>query len=100
MEWQDNDELLRTAIQQKRLLRLRYKGKERLLEPHDYGVQNGCVRLLGYQIGGASTGKLPNWRWMDVDGISDVQILDRTFAGGRPTPTGKHQKWDRVFVRV
>ena len=41
--------LLSDAIDQRRLLRLRYQGKDRIVEPHDYGVHNGIVKLLTYQ---------------------------------------------------
>jgi hypothetical protein len=51
-------------------------------------------------VGGSSSGRLPNWRWMQVDLISDIRLLDQTFPGGRPTPSGKHQKWDKLFIRV
>jgi hypothetical protein len=94
------DPLLWAAIEQKRLIRLRYKNKERIVEPHDYGIQNGTVKLLAYQVGGVSSGKLPNWRWMETDLISGLELLDRTFAGGRPTRSGKHHKWDKLFIRV
>lgn len=94
------DEIIRMAIEQRRLIKLRYQNKERIVEPHDYGIYNGSVKLLAYQIGGSSTGKLPNWRWIEVDQISDVQLLDKTFPGGRPTPSGKHHKWDKLFLRV
>jgi hypothetical protein len=94
------DPLLWAAIEHRRLLRLRYRNKERIVEPHDYGVHNGSVKLFGYQIGGASSHKLPNWRWMETDLISDVQLLNQTFPGGRPTPSGKHHKWDKLFIRV
>ena len=94
------DPLLWTAIEHRRLLRLRYRNKERIVEPHDYGVHNGSVKLLAYQIGGASSHKLPNWRWMETDLISDVQLLNQTFPGGRRTPSGKHHKWDKLFIRV
>jgi len=94
------DELLRSAIRHRRIIRLRYGDRERILEPHDYGVQKGCPRLLAYQVGGSSSGRLPNWRWIDVNRISDLQLLDRTFPGGRATPSGKHLKWDQLFIRV
>ena len=94
------DELLRVAIEQKRLIRLIYKEKPRIVEPHDYGVHNGSVKLLGYQVGGASSGPLPNWRWMEVNLISDVGLLNRNFPGGRPSPSGKHHQWDQIFIRV
>lgn len=97
---EDIDELLRTAIGQRRLIQLTYYNKPRIVEPHDYGVHNGSVKLLAYQVGGASSGPLPNWRWMEVKSISDVRLLERTFRGGRPAPSGKHHQWDELFVRV
>jgi hypothetical protein len=94
------DELLRTAIRRRRLIRLFYRDKQRIIEPHDYGVHNGSAKLLGYQVGGSSSGRLPNWRWMEVNLISDIHLLNQTFPGGRPTPSGKHHRWDRIFTRV
>lgn len=94
------DGLLRAAIEQKRLVQLVYGSKLRILEPHDYGVYKGSVKLLGYQVGGSSSGPLPNWRWMEVKSISDIHLLDRTFPGGRRSPSGKHHQWDRLFLRV
>jgi hypothetical protein len=58
------DPLLWTAIEQRRLIRLLYKDRERIVEPHDYGIHNGLVKLFGYQVGGSSSHKLPNWRWI------------------------------------
>ena len=84
--WQD--------IEQTRLIRLSYKGSERIVEPHDYGIHNGTVKLFAYQVGGSSSHTLPAWRWLEEHLISNIQLLDRTFAGGRPTPSGKHHKWD------
>jgi hypothetical protein len=48
-----------TAIEQTRMLRLIYHGKERILEPHDHGVLNGSVQLLGYQTAGSSSRPFP-----------------------------------------
>ena len=89
-----------SAIEQKRLLQFRYKNRERIVEPHDYGLHKGVIKLFGYQVGGSSSQRLPNWRWAEQDLISDLQILDRTFPGGRPTKSGKHHKWDKLFIRV
>ena len=94
------DELLRAAIEQRRLVELIYLEKRRIVEPHDYGVHNGLVKLLGYQVGGSSSGRLPNWRWMEVNLISSLRLLNRTFAGGRPNPSGKHHRWDQLYLRV
>jgi hypothetical protein len=74
------DQLLRSAIENKRLLRFKYKGNERIAEPHDYGIQNGIIRLFCWQVGGRSGGRIPGWRLIDI--------------------TGKHHRWDKIFARV
>jgi hypothetical protein len=92
--------LLWNAIENRRLIRLRYKNRERIVEPHDYGIHKGLTKLLGYQVAGSSSHKLPNWRWMEEELISEIELLNRTFPGGRPAPSGKHHKWDKLFIRV
>jgi histidyl-tRNA synthetase len=94
------DELLRRAILERRLIQFDYQSKSRIAEPHDYGIQKGRERLLAYQIRGASTGKLPGWRWIDIAGISNLEILTEKFAGSRSDESTKHHKWERVIVRV
>jgi hypothetical protein len=89
-----------TAIEQRRLLRFRYKNRERIVEPHDYGIHNGVIKLFGFQVGRSSSQKLPNWRWAEQDFISELEMLDRSFSGGRPSPSGRHHKWDKLFIRV
>jgi hypothetical protein len=88
------------AIEQKRLLQFHYKNRERIVEPHDYGIHKGVIKLFAYQVGGSSSQKLPNWRWAEQDLISDLHLLDRTFPGGRPAQSGKHHKWEKLFIRV
>jgi hypothetical protein len=92
--------LIWTAIEQARMVRLIYHGKERILEPHDHGVLNGSVQLLGYQVAGASSRRLPNWLLMKTDEVINLEMLDQTFPGGRPTPSGNHIRWDVLFIRV
>jgi hypothetical protein len=94
------DQLLRFAIVHRRLILFWYHDKERIVEPHDYGIQNDSAKLLGYQVGGSGRGRLPNWRWWETALISDLRLLDKTFPGGRPTPSGKHHRWDKLFIRV
>jgi predicted DNA-binding transcriptional regulator YafY len=94
------DNILRAAIQEKRLLQFRYRNKIRIVEPHDYGIYKGVLRLLSYQIGGESSGRLPNWRWMDLDEMSDLELLPQTFAGSRAASASKHHAWDEIFARV
>ena len=88
------------AIEETRMIRLMYHGKERTLEPHDHGILNGSVQLLGYQTAGSSSRPLPNWLLMKTDEISDLTLLGQTFRGGRPTSKGEHIKWEVLFIRV
>jgi len=94
------DQLIYSAIRNKQLIRFTYKGNERIVEPHDYGVQNGIVRLFCWQVGGRSSSRIPGWRMVDVAGMQDCEKLDRHFAGNREIATGKHHRWDEVFIRV
>jgi predicted DNA-binding transcriptional regulator YafY len=92
-------ELLYGAIEHKRLIRFRYQNKERIVEPHDYGIQKGIARLLAWQVNGQSSGRLPGWRWFDLGEMQEFEVLDKTFAGNRNV-SGKHHQWDEVFIRV
>jgi len=97
---QEVDQLLRQTIVEKHVIRFRYKGQERVAEPHDYGIQNGVVRLFCYQVGGRSSSRLPGWRLVDVSEMQDCEMLKRRFAGNREAPSGKHHQWDVIFIRV
>src|SRR5687768_14188145 len=88
------------AIKQKRMMRLIYHDKVRIIEPHDHGILNGSVQLLAWQVDGASSRPLPNWLLMKVDEMVDLTTLADTFPGGRPTGSGRRIKWDKLFIRV
>jgi len=93
--------LLRSAIRARRLIAFTYHDLPRIAEPHDYGVLNGIEHLLVYQVAGESRSrKLPDWRLIRVAEMKRLKLLDRTFPGGRPVPSGKHKHWDHLFLRV
>ena len=94
------DPVLWRAIEERRMIRLLYHRRLRILEPHEHGILNGSVQLLAYQVGGSSSRPLPNWILMKVDEMADLDMSEKTFAGGRPTPSGKHLRWDILFIRV
>jgi hypothetical protein len=37
---------------------------------------------------------------MEEELISEIELLNRTFSGGCPAPSGKHHKWDKLLIRV
>ena len=94
------DQQLRSAIAQRRLLQLGYKGKQRLVEPHDYGIKNGVVRLLVYQLNDGSGQAAAGWRLLDTAGISACKVREASFAGGRGDTAHQHMEWDELFARV
>lgn len=97
----DADREIRTAIDRRQLLRFMLDGLPRLGEPHDYGVQEGVLRLLVYQVGGESrSGIIPGWRLVTVANASRFARLHETFAGSRPVPTRRHQRWDWIIASV
>jgi hypothetical protein len=95
------DRLLRIAIAERRLVTFTLDGFPRIAEPHDYGIKDGEARLFFYQRGGASrSGRPVGWRWGALPKISDLQILDETFPGPRPVPSGRHIHWDTLIATV
>ncbi len=92
--------LLWTAIENRRMVRFHYHGKDRLVEPHDHGILKGSVQLLSWQVAGSSSRPLPTWLLTKVDEMADLVLQNQTFPGGRPTASGKHLKWDKLFIRV
>jgi hypothetical protein len=97
----DVDRLIRQAIREKRLIRFVMNGGARVAEPHDYGIRKSEPTLLVWQIAGASrSGKLPDWRWIQLAKASDFALLDETFAGGRGISHRKHSDWDTLWARV
>jgi predicted DNA-binding transcriptional regulator YafY len=98
VEW---DRRIREAIASKRLVRIRYQGKTRVVEPHDYGLRDERRRLFVYQRfvdAGPSTGS--RWRNLFVDEIEELVLLDETFPGTRADAHAAHQRWDVVYARV
>jgi hypothetical protein len=95
------DEAICTAIAGRRLVAFEFHGCPRIGEPHDYGVIKGVPTLFFYQVGGESrSGKPSGWRRAVIAEISGLRILDRGFAGSRPTASGRHMKWDRLIATV
>jgi predicted DNA-binding transcriptional regulator YafY len=94
-------ERILTAIHERRLLRFSYHDKNRIVEPHDYGMQKETVHLFAYQTAGeSSSSRLPDWRKFAVLSMSSVELLDKNFAGSRVVPSQRHQDWDALFARV
>lgn len=95
------EEIVKQAIVQKRLIEFYYYGLHRIAEPHVLGISGGIAQVLVYQVGGqSSSGKLPNWRRVDLHEMSCLHILNQTFPGKRPFTSGRHSSWDIHLATV
>jgi hypothetical protein len=95
------DALIRRAIARKRLIRCVLDGRERIGEPHDFGIRDGRAKLFLWQVRGASRqGRLPGWRTLRFPETHDFVILEERFPGRRGPASGRHRRWDEVWARV
>jgi hypothetical protein len=86
------------AIRNRRLLRFRYRGHPRTVEPHILGdTAKGDRALSAYQVsGGSQSGQHAGWKLFYVDEIVSLSILKRGFSGPRPD----YNPEDRCFTSV
>ncbi len=97
------DDRIRFAIAGKRLVEVRYSGRLRVVEPHDYGVYKGATKLFVYQLREAAPSgqkSASGWRWLELAKIEGLTVLDDTFAGSRGQSHQQHFDWDEVYARV
>lgn len=93
------DNTIRNAIASKNIIKFTYQGRQRIAEPHIYGVHSGRKQLLVYQIGGDSTtGDLPNWRRFNVDEISSIHITPQSVKAQQPLTSGKNSVFDEILA--
>ena len=99
---QSLDAELRRAITAKRLVEIRYKGRTRIAEPHDYGRHKDLDRLLIYQLmaDNSRPGHETGWRLLDVPKIESFVVLDAIFRGSRQQSNQEHHSWDVLYARV
>jgi hypothetical protein len=99
MKYSSVDNIIRTAIANKNVIEFTYRGRQRIAEPHVYGIHNDRRQLLVYQTGGDSaSGALPDWRRMNVDEIFSIRITPQTFDGNRSLASGKHSSFDNILA--
>lgn len=76
-------ELVRQAILEKKGISAVYHGQYREMCPHVLGTKRGVRHALFYQFGGESNsrpiqpdGSTANWRCIDVDALTQTQIIE------------------------
>lgn len=94
--------LIVQAIHQKRLLKLRYYGYFRMVEPHAYGLDNvGDAILVCYQVGGDGlSGAADGWKRLKLyEAVSIAETAD-VFTGPRPDYVRNDPSFHAVFAQL
>ena len=98
-----NTSVIRNAITNRDVIEFTYRGYLRIAEPHVYGIKGGKRQILVYQVGGlTSSGKIPDWRRINLDDITGLKIAagQKKFAGPRDDKSPDYDDWDTVISAV
>jgi predicted DNA-binding transcriptional regulator YafY len=94
-----NENLICQAILKKRVLAFYYDGHYRTVEPHAYGMCNGSLQVLGYQLTGLSnSGKPLSWRQFKLNEMAYLKITPNEFTNIRLNTVPK--TWSRKIAVV
>jgi len=95
-------ERLVLAILDHQVVRIRYQGRERTVEPHLLGIHEaGEPILVAYQTGGASgSGDVPGWRSFISTAVDEVELTGQHFPGPRSDLNAAAHPMIEVFARA
>ena len=90
--------LIKTAIQTRHLLRVRYDGYTRIVEPHAYGIsKEGHEVMRAWQVSGESVHHEPlGWKMLRLDEAHALNLLPGTFQ----EPRRGYKRGDKVMQRI
>ena len=96
-----SDQLLLTALKNKKVITFNYEGHARECETHIIGYSNGKQQVLCFQLSGGSSRKgIPQWRRFVISNITDLKITENEYDGQRPVPHPHSLGWDKVSAVV
>ena len=90
-----------SAIRDKHLLELQYKGYCRVVEPHTFGRDKRTQedRLSGWQVAGKPLDP-PDWRYYDASEMTSVHALQQTFAGARDGYARNDRRMSVIYAEL
>jgi hypothetical protein len=96
------DELIRRAIQRRRLLMFLYRGRVRVVEPYLYGVNTAHHTVLSAWQKNQASRVSPRdcWRTYFVNHMRRVEVLPIGFEEPRATYNPNHPRMTRVIDRL
>jgi predicted DNA-binding transcriptional regulator YafY len=102
MEELSTGERLVLAILDHQVVRIRYQGRDRTVEPHLLGIHEaGEPILVAYQTGGTSErGDVPGWRSFISTAVDEVELIGRHFPGARSDLNAAAHPMIEIFARA
>ena len=96
------NEIIREAIENKRMIEFNYKDEVRVVEPYAYGVSSKNNDILrGYQVeGGSSSSSDLGWRLFTVDKIENIIITDIEFEAIQDGYNPNDSAMTEIYVTV
>src|SRR5215211_6525082 len=96
------DRTIRSAIKNKEVLRFKYNGKERIVEPQTYGISiAGREVLRAHQIGGRNgSGPLRMAKLFDLEKISNLRKAGTVFGKALSAHNPKDSAMVEVFATL
>ncbi|MGI0102550.1 MAG: hypothetical protein ACREA7_08155 [Nitrosotalea sp.] len=93
--------LIRDAMVNRQLVEFIYDRQYVLGEPHVYGIKINEIHLLVYQISGQNNAKrLPNWRDVLAEKISNLHLLRYHFQGKRTSGANIQRDFDKILELI
>jgi hypothetical protein len=95
-------ERLVLAILDHQVVRMRYQGRDRIIEPHLLGIHEaGEPILVAYQTGGTSeSGDVPGWRTFISTAVDEVELTGQQFPGARSDLSAAAHPMIEIFARA
>ena len=95
-------ERLVLAVLDHRVARVRYQGRDRVIEPQLIGIHEaGEPMLVAYQTaGGSQSGDVPGWRTFITTSVEDVEVTDQRFSGPRGDLDITAHRMIEIFARA
>jgi hypothetical protein len=85
------------AVEERRVLELRYHGYSRIVEPHVYGQdKKGDEVVRCYQLaGGSDSGERAGWKLLKIKEAVLVHLAETLFV-----PRSEYTRDDKVVIKV
>ncbi len=96
------NQLICSAIHDRRVLKFTYHGHPLVVEPYAYGLSWTDKEVIRcYQTGGTSGyGMVPLWRLIEIDEIESLTVTEERFEGERIGYTKGDKKMSAIFCEL